>query len=111
MEREGAGGSVRSPLVVAALVVVALLIALAPWWWGSGGRGATMRHALDEALTACRTAYDSAATASDTARVDSLVPPVDGAVRAGDPPCGAYREKRMFRRTSAGPPGAGLPRP
>jgi hypothetical protein len=84
--------------VVAALVLVTVLIALAPRWWGSGGRGEMMRQGLEEALSSCRAAYDSAATAADTTRVDSIVPPYRGVVRAGDPPCGAYRDKRMFRR-------------
>jgi hypothetical protein len=81
-----------------ALVITTVLIALAPRWWGSGGRGEMMREGLQEALSTCRAGYDSAGTAADTARVDSLVPPYRGVVRAGDPPCGAYRDKRMFRR-------------
>lgn len=92
-----AGTAGRSRLVVLGLVGLAALIALAPWWWGSGGRGETMREALGEVMAECRAAYDSAATAADSARVDSLVPPLDGVTRPGDPPCGAYREKRMFR--------------
>jgi hypothetical protein len=87
----------RSKVLVLAIFLVALLIALAPKWWGSGGRGEAMRHALQEVLTECRAAYDSAATAADTLRVDSLVPLLDGRMRTGDPPCGDYREKRMFR--------------
>ena len=98
MGREGTGDTTRSRVVVAALVLVTVLIALAPRWWGSGGRGEMMRQGLQEALSSCRAAYDSAATAADTARVDSIVPPYRGVARAGDPPCGAYREKRMFRR-------------
>jgi len=98
MGREGTGDTTRSRVVVAALVLVTVLIALAPRWWGSGGRGEMMRQGLQEALSSCRAAYDSAATAADTARVDSIVPPYRGVVRAGDPPCGAYREKRMFRQ-------------
>ncbi|MBS1241462.1 MAG: hypothetical protein H6R40_889 [Gemmatimonadetes bacterium] len=97
-EQERAGAATRSRLLVAAIILVTVLIALAPRWWGSGGRGATMRAGLEEALSFCRASYDSAATAADTARTDSLVPPYRGVVRAGDPPCGAYREKRMFRR-------------
>jgi hypothetical protein len=92
-------------------VLGAVLIALAPRWWGSGGRGERQRQALSEVLGECRVAYDSAATAGDTARVDSMVPMLDGVVRPGDPPCGAYREKRMFRRSEPGPPGSGMPRP
>jgi hypothetical protein len=57
-----------------------------------------MRHALQEVLGECRAGYDSAATAADTARVDSMVPMLDGVARPGDPPCGKYRQKRMFRR-------------
>ncbi len=98
MGRDGAAEQSRSRLVVVALVVTTVLIALAPRWWGSGGRGELMREGLQEALSTCRAGYDSAATVADTARVDSLVPPYRGVVRGGDPPCGAYREKRMFRR-------------
>ena len=109
--REKAGSTGGSRLLVLGLIVLAVLIALAPRWWGSGGRGETMRHALDEVLGECRAAYDSATTAADTARVDSMVPMLDGMVRPGDPACGAYREKRMFRRSASGPAGSGMPRP
>lgn len=88
----------RSRLVIAAIILISVAVALAPRWWGSGGRGETMRHALQEVLGECRAAYDSAATAADTARVDSMVPMLNGVVRPGDPACGAYRQKRMFRR-------------
>ena len=96
--REGAGEAKRSRLVIAAIILISVAVALAPRWWGSGGRGETMRHALQEVLGECRAAYDSAATAADTARVDSMVPMLNGVVRPGDPACGAYRQKRMFRR-------------
>jgi type II secretory pathway pseudopilin PulG len=92
------GDTTRSRVVVAVLLMATVLIALAPRWWGSGGRGEMMRQGLEEALSSCRAAYDSAATPADTARVDSMVPTYHGVVRAGDPACGAYREKRMFRR-------------
>jgi type II secretory pathway pseudopilin PulG len=88
----------RSRLVIAAILLISLAVALAPRWWGSGGRGETMRQALQEVLSECRAAYDSAATMADTARVDSMVPMLDGVIRPGDPACGAYRQKRMFRR-------------
>lgn len=83
--------------LVALMLVVVVLIALAPRWWGSGGRGERMRRGLAEAMVACRAAYDSAATAADTARVDAMIPPLNGAVGPGNPSCGAYRDKRMFR--------------
>ena len=85
-----------SRILILFLVLTAAMIAIAPVIIGRGHGAQMMREGLREALDRCRTKYAEAGTAADSALVDEWVPPVMGATRSGDPPCGKYRRRNML---------------
>jgi hypothetical protein len=89
----GTGGSRRLVLLLlAAAVLVTLLTAVV----ARSRRLQRMRADLAEVLTACQARYAAAATAADTAAADVWQPPLHGAERPHDPPCGPYRRRNML---------------
>ena len=85
-----------SRILILLLVLTAAVIAIAPVIIGRGHGAQVMREGLQEVLDRCRTMYAEARTAADSAQVDEWVPPVLGATRSGDPPCGKYRRRNML---------------
>jgi hypothetical protein len=85
-----------SRILILLLVLAAAVIAIAPVIIGRGHDVQVMREGLLGVLDQCKTKYAEARTAADSAQVDEWVPPVMGAMRAGDPPCGKYRRRNML---------------
>jgi hypothetical protein len=55
-----------------------------------------MRADLVEVLGECRARYAAARSAADSAAADAWRPPLGGAARPDDPPCGSYRRRDML---------------
>jgi hypothetical protein len=89
-----------SRILILVLVVAAAVLALAPVAIGRRHGVQVMRDELRAVLSECRTKYAEARSPADSALADEWVPPVEGAVRAGDPSCGKYRRRNMLGPTS-----------
>lgn len=87
-----------SRILIFLLVLTAAALAIAPAIIGRGHGVQVMRDEFQAVLSQCRTKYAAARNAADSLLADQWVPPVAGASRAGDPPCGKYRRRNMLSR-------------
>jgi hypothetical protein len=86
--------------LVAGLLLVAVAVAVVPVFIARTRRVQEMRADLTEVLGECRTRYEAARTAADTAAADAWQPSLHGERRPGDPACGPYRRRNMLKPVS-----------
>jgi Flp pilus assembly protein TadB len=87
---------VGSRLLVAIVLLVGLGLVLLTRTVARSSRVQRMRADLVEVLGECRARYAAARSAPDSAAADAWRPPLGGAARPDDPPCGSYRRRNML---------------